>query len=216
MTHIYYSYIQEERHNWLLNNMLPDFPRDYQNKIQKYRRWQDAQLSLLGKLLLKHGLHKFDKKANSDNLFFNINSKPYLKTANIEFNISHSGNIVLCAISNECEIGIDIEQLKEIEIDDFKDQMTINEWKNISQAEDRISSFFDYWTQKEAVLKAYGSGFSIPLKSFENINYATQINGYNFYLKEIKIGEKYKCYIAFNGKEATGVTLHEIESLELF
>jgi 4'-phosphopantetheinyl transferase len=177
-----------------------DFPENYQNKIKNFRRWQDAQLSLLGLYLLRYSLKQFEKKLDISELNFNSNSKPYLNGENLEFNISHSGDIVVCAISDQFEIGIDIEILKDIDVGDFKGQMTDNELKKVIYANDVTSSFFDYWTQKEAVLKAQGSGIIEFLQSFEIIGKRTTLNHSHFFIKEIPLDDRYKCHIAFKDK----------------
>lgn len=123
-------------------------------------------------------------------------NKPYFEDHVIQFNISHSGEIVVCAITDATEIGIDIEIITDVAIDDFKIQMTKNEWNKISNSNDQKNAFFEYWTQKEAVIKAHGHGLTIPLQSFEIIDNQTRIQGEKFYLKEIKIDEKYKCTIS--------------------
>lgn len=197
MAYIYYTYIDEERHAQIINEFSRNSPKTYQNKIRKFKRWQDAQLSILGRFLLKYGLQQIDKYFDENEFRFNSNSKPYLEAENLEFNISHSGNIVVCAISNRCEIGIDIEIVKDIEVADFRTQMTENEWKKIFNAENVCSSFFDYWTQKEAVLKAQGSGIIDFLQSFEIINERITLNNRIFSIQKIPIDENYKCHIAF-------------------
>ena len=56
MIYIYYAYISEENHENLLENEISRFSFDFQEKIKRYRRWQDAQLSLLGRILLLKGI----------------------------------------------------------------------------------------------------------------------------------------------------------------
>ena len=200
MTRIYYTFIQENSHSLLLKRFSMDFPENYQNKIKNFRRWQDAQLSLLGLYLLRYSLKQFEKKLDISELNFNSNSKPYLNGENLEFNISHSGDIVVCAISDQFEIGIDIEILKDIDVGDFKGQMTDNELKKVIYANDVTASFFDFWTQKEAVLKAQGSGIIEFLQSFEIIGKRTTLNHSHFFIKEIPLDDRYKCHIAFKDK----------------
>jgi len=200
MTRIYYTFIQENRHSLLLKRFSMDFPENYQNKIKNFRRWQDAQLSLLGLYLLRYSLKQFEKKLDISELNFNSNSKPYLNGENLEFNISHSGDIVVCAISDQFEIGIDIEILKDIDVGDFKGQMTDNELKKVIYANDVTASFFDFWTQKEAVLKAQGSGIIEFMQSFEIIDKRTTLNHSHFFIKEIPLDDRYKCHIAFKDK----------------
>ena len=122
--------------------------------------------------------------------------KPYFEDNSIKFNISHSEKIVICALSDELDIGIDIEFKSNIKISDFKTQMTEKEWNKITISNDKTEAFFDYWTQKESVIKAHGNGLTIPLKSFEILDISTEINGEIFFLKEIDIDANYKCHIS--------------------
>ncbi|MDQ6531222.1 4'-phosphopantetheinyl transferase superfamily protein [Flavobacterium sp. LHD-85] len=179
-----------------MKNYLPKFSSDFQAKIKSYRRWQDAQLSLLGRILLFNGIEKISTYNPYDKVIKHTKySKPYFDNDLVRFNISHSGEIAICILSKEHEVGIDIELMSDIEIDDFKFQMTENEWNTIIESNHK-EAFFEYWTQKEAVIKAHGHGLTIPLKSFEIFNNTTKINGEIFNLKEIKIDKKYKCYVS--------------------
>jgi 4'-phosphopantetheinyl transferase len=200
MTQILYSYISEENHNYLIQKYLNEFPDDFKKKILAYRKWQDGQLSLLGRLLLNHGLQRMGKKHEKKNLNYTSYNKPFLNDINTKFNISHSGEIVVCVLSDMNDVGIDVEIIDKINIQDFESQMTKKEWENIMLIEDEKKAFFDYWTQKEAVIKANGQGLSIPLKSFEVTNQRAKINDDFFFLKEIFLDEKYKCHLAFKDK----------------
>lgn len=197
MIYIYYSYLSEENHENLLKNDLLKFTADFQEKIMRYRRWQDAQSSLLGRILLFHAIEEIYKDNPHNKVIKRTKySKPYFDDDLIHFNISHSGDIVVCALSDKHEMGIDIEIITDIGVDDFKFQMTECEWNEIVLASNSKDAFFDYWTKKEAVIKAHGEGLTIPLKSFEILDNATKINEEKFYLKEVKIDEKYKCHIS--------------------
>lgn len=199
MTQILYAYISEENHDYLIEKYLNEFPDDFKEKVLAYRKWEDSQLSLLGRLLLNYGLQRMGIK-NKKNLNYTFYNKPFLDDINTKFNISHSGEIVVCILSDTNDVGIDVEIIDKINIQDFESQMTKSEWGNIRIAEDEKKAFFDYWTQKEAVIKANGKGLSIPLKSFEIANLSTKINDDFFFLKEIFLDEKYKCHLAFKDK----------------
>jgi len=164
--------------------------------VSRFYRWQDAQLSLLGRVLLCEGLKNFDLTYDNLDLDYTKFNKPYFKNSKTKFNISHSGEIVICALTNDVEIGIDIEIMNETNLEDFKSQMTINEWQIIINSEDKTRSFFKYWTEKEAVIKSHGNGLSIPLKSFEVSNDKTEIDNQVFYLKSLPIDENYYCCIS--------------------
>ncbi|MDR3024113.1 4'-phosphopantetheinyl transferase superfamily protein [Chryseobacterium sp.] len=189
---ILYTFISEEKHQFLLDRYLPVFSDDIKKDILRYRRWQDAQLSLMGKVLLQHGLKTY---YNIQDVEISIlsNKKPYLKGQNLHFNISHSKDLVACAIA-EYPLGIDIEYNDpKVTYHDFTFQMTSNE---IQDAEDKMNEFFTYWTRKEAVIKAHGAGMMLPLDSFEVVNDECIIEDEKFFIKEIFIHEDYHSYIA--------------------
>ena len=200
MTQILYSYSLEENHNRLLQEFLLDFPKDFQKKILRYTHWKDAQLSLIGRLLLRHGLKKINKCYQEKELKYTEYNKPYLFNSEVKFNISHSGNIVVCAITNNNHIGIDIEEICDININDFRSQMTEFEFQYIMNSNNYKIAFYNYWTQKEAVIKANGMGLSLSLKSFEIFDGHTFIEGEDFFLKEIKLDIDYKCHLAYKNR----------------
>lgn len=155
------------------------------------------QLSLLGRTLLYKGAEEIYRcSLREKEMKYTKYNKPYFEDEIIKFNISHSDQIVVCALSNEYEVGIDIEMIADFDFDIFKCQMTENEQLAVKQSDSPKDAFFDYWAQKEAVIKAHGSGLAVPLKSFEILDHMTQIDHQNFYLKEVKIDKKYKCYVS--------------------
>lgn len=180
-----------------MKNELLKFSSDFQEKIKKYRRWQDAQLSLMGRSMLLKGIQEnYNLDYSNKEISYTKFNKPYFHNHSIHFNISHSDDIVVCAITRKAEIGIDIEKISNIEILDFEAQFTDREWAKIINSNQSEITFFEYWAQKEAVIKSHGHGLTIPLKSFEISENETIINGEKFYLKEIKIDEQYKCYLS--------------------
>lgn len=85
--------------------------------------------------------------------------KPTVK--NVEFNISHTGDYVLIAISPKA-VGIDLEYLnREF---DFKSILDITFSKReidfIGDKDIDPTNFYAMWTRKEALLKASGEGIS--------------------------------------------------------
>ncbi|WP_268225683.1 4'-phosphopantetheinyl transferase family protein [Sinomicrobium oceani] len=213
----YYARISREYHDELIQRFLRDFSKEFQYKILNYRRWQDAQLSLLGRLLLKQGLkdlHNIPTNKNLDIQYSDYN-KPYLVNEFLKFSISHSGNIAVCTITNFNDIGIDIEKMKSVEVSLFKNQMTIFEWKLINNSIDKKNAFYNYWTQKEAVIKANGKGLSIPLTSFEIIDSQVLLNNELYTLKELKIAQDYKCHLAIKGCLNNMVKSPEVRGIDV-
>ncbi|WP_374172919.1 4'-phosphopantetheinyl transferase superfamily protein [Flavobacterium tructae] len=212
MIHILYSYLSEEDHEFILQKVTGSFSQDYRRKISNYKRWQDTQLSVLGRVLLVRGLKNLNKTFYDENMRYTEFKKPYLLDESLQFNISHSGNIVVCVISDR-EVGIDIEILKEMDIEDFKSQMTATEWRKMLLSTDLKTSFFSYWTQKESVMKALGMGLFLPLSSFEITSDATKIGSDFYCLKEIKLDKNYMCHLAV--KNETNIRLDSIEMINV-
>jgi len=194
---ILYTFIDEFRHQYLLDRYLNTFGKNFKNKILKYRRWEDAQLSLLGRVLLNYGLSNY-YYINETDIHLSFDNKPFLKEQNIHFNISHSKNLVVCVIA-DFPIGIDVEFLDEkTNYLDFQLQMTIVEFFEIHNSSDKTKSLFNYWTKKEAVIKAHGRGLQIPLDSFEVLKNECLLDNEKFFVKEIFIHKNFVSHIASN------------------
>ncbi len=95
------------------------------------------------------------------------NGKPFCKShTNIHFSISHSGTFVAVAISDK-EIGIDIELLKEPSEKIINRVCCENEINVINSSENKKEKFTEIWTEKEAYLKALGTGIDRELKTVD-------------------------------------------------
>jgi 4'-phosphopantetheinyl transferase len=90
----------------------------------------------------------------------------------LRFNLSHSGDFVLLAVTHDQRVGVDIEAMTRTigEMEDIADRFfapaEFEIWRSLPSA-DRRHAFFLCWTRKEAFLKALGDGLSRPLDSFE-------------------------------------------------
>jgi 4'-phosphopantetheinyl transferase len=98
--------------------------------------------------------------------------KPELRdSARLRFNVSHSGLIALYAFALDCEVGLDVEQIREIEDYDaiavrFFSPGEVREFRSLAPSE-KLTGFYRCWTRKEAYIKAVGEGLAIPLDRFQ-------------------------------------------------
>ena len=142
--------------------------KDRQDKIDFYRFEKDKKLSAGAYLLLK----KLLSEENITNPLFKTEKygKAYISNfENVYFNLSHSGKMVLCAISDR-EVGADVEYNDPaIDLDIAKHYFYNSEYENIMNADNPSDEFFKYWVLKESYMKYTGLGMNLNLDSFEII-----------------------------------------------
>lgn len=139
-----------------------------QEKMDFYRFDKDKKLSCGAYLLLKKLL---SEKKIADPIFKTGKyGKAYIcNYENVHFNLSHSGKIVLCAIS-DMEVGADVEYIDpEIDLDIAKNYFFNREYKSIMKSDNPSEEFFNYWVLKESYMKYTGLGMNLKLDSFEII-----------------------------------------------
>ena len=113
--------------------------------------------------------------------YINENGKPLCKDK--FFSISHSNGVVVLVI-DEVPIGIDIELVRDFETE-LADYISSNEEKNYIK--DR-ESFFEVWTNKEALVKVLGEGLKRNIKDIPSLplNKKREYYGHTFSNKTIK------------------------------
>ena len=88
-----------------------------------------------------------------------------------QFNLAHSGDLALIAVALNCEIGVDIEQIRPVHhLEQLARRYFHPAEATAVCATDvtcRAIAFLRCWTRKEAVLKAIGSGIQYPLDAFQ-------------------------------------------------
>jgi 4'-phosphopantetheinyl transferase len=140
--------------------------KDRQDKIDFYRFEKDKKLSAGAYLLLK----KLLSEENITNPLFKTEKygKAYISNfENVYFNLSHSGKMVLCAISDR-EVGVDIEYIDpEIDLNIAKLYFYNGEYESIMNSQNPADEFFKYWVLKESYMKYTGLGMNLKLDSFE-------------------------------------------------
>lgn len=82
----------------------------------------------------------------------------------LRFNLSHSGNLMLLALTHAREIGVDVEEMKQnVPFETLADHYFDPEdaWDlRLLPASERAWKFYDVWTCTEAQLKASGIGLA--------------------------------------------------------
>lgn len=125
-----------------------------QFKILGYKFKRDQNIAFASEILKYYYLAKYlGIKPEKIKIANSKYGRPFLvdNPWNIDFNISHSGEYVVMAISYTIKIGIDIEQLNydiiPSQIANIVFSETEKKWVG-----DNIKKFFNIWTKKEAML----------------------------------------------------------------
>jgi 4'-phosphopantetheinyl transferase len=88
----------------------------------------------------------------------------------LRFNLSHTHGLVACAVCHEIDCGVDVERLHRVRDLNGVARRVFAESERAdldAQGEPaRQGRFTDYWSLKEAYIKARGMGFQLPPKTF--------------------------------------------------
>lgn len=123
--------------------------------------------------------------------------KPYISGIS-SFNISHNNDMVVCAIANRGQVGIDIEHLRSLDWQGYKDCFSLLDWQQISVAQDPSSILLKYWTMKESILKADGRGLQVQLSDvvlYEKFGLIGKEEK-RWYLESVPVEEGYVCHVS--------------------
>lgn len=203
-------------------------PQAHREQVLRYRFREDAQACLYGKLLLLRCLEELGiHQLRLEDLAYTSHQRPYFNGVAVDFNISHSGKFVVCAAAENIRLGIDIEQIKPVDVNDFQDQFSDDEMRLIRSDHGSLVNFYNLWTKKEALIKADGKGLSIPLKQISVIGadvgeehqhrrheehrqrgqHPIIIENRPWFLTEITISEGYCCHLASSVEIREGVVV---------
>ncbi|MGH8335418.1 MAG: 4'-phosphopantetheinyl transferase family protein [Gammaproteobacteria bacterium] len=95
--------------------------------------------------------------------------KPFV-SGGPRFNLSHSGDMAMLAVSANREVGVDIERIRNVERDLAARFFSSEEVRYLDAlpADGWLGGFFRIWTRKEAVVKALGCGLSVDPRFFSS------------------------------------------------
>lgn len=155
----------------LYNKALSVLDEERRARAERIKNEAGARLSAGAGLLMKNALTDIRDECGimvleddgSVRVKYGDNGKPYLEgRQDIFFNLSHSGNIVICAIA-PCEVGCDIERIRPGR-GKIAERYFSEEERFFAGLSER--NFFRMWTLKESFMKVTGKGLSLPLDSF--------------------------------------------------
>jgi len=185
----------------IFDQLLVYFEKD-KPLIKAFYKIEDSQRALVSAVLIRViAIYQLGIGSRQIQLGKNKYGKPFLKDqVDFHFNISHSGEWVVCAVDDE-PIGIDIEKIQDIDLSIADRLFSMQEFIDIHALpqKEQLPYFYDIWTLKESYIKAWGKGLSIPLDSFSIRVYKdgkVGIDTYNSFkdchFKQFNIDDDYK------------------------
>ena len=166
MYKIYVAEVEPLMEDTFYQKALSMVSKDRQEKAGKMIQRPDTARSVAAGLLLHYAVKENTDLHWDGSCLVKEHGKPMLpKELGLYFNLSHSGEYVLCAISDK-ETGADIQRHEK-----YQDRLAERffhpeELAYFREAEDRKQCFYDLWCLKESCIKCTGRGLSTGLESF--------------------------------------------------
>lgn len=144
--------------------MMEGLDEERREKILRHKFPAGRRQSLGAGLLLKSVLEKYG--ILPENIVIGPYGKP--EVDGICFNLSHSEEMIVCAVS-EKNVGCDVERIRKAQMRVADRFFCDRESAYLYQfgTERRNLEFTRLWTMKESYIKMTGEGIRLPLKTFE-------------------------------------------------
>ena len=148
----------------LVPDELKKLPMERQQRIHNMQQEKSRKQSMGVGLLLQKVLALYHMQDSQ--VYTGEHGKPMIE--GLEFSLAHSGNLVVCAVSNK-PVGCDVERLCEAPKGVAKRYFSEGEQAYLSQFSEveYDREFFKLWTMKESYAKMTGEGMAQTLGTFE-------------------------------------------------
>jgi 4'-phosphopantetheinyl transferase len=141
----------------------------------RFVRACDRDAFVLTRALIRTCLSRYGPTAPGDWRFVtNAHQCPFVAadqagTPWLSFNVSHTDGLVALAVTRGHRVGVDVESVARPVLEDVPERHfapdEVRDLRALPAAE-QPHAFFDYWTLKEAYIKARGLGLALPLDQF--------------------------------------------------
>lgn len=152
-----------------LKDLMNDLSKERVVRVNKYYFERDKIRCITAEILLRYILQKqFGLENNQIKFQYSPYGKPFLAFGeNIYFNLSHSGDWVVCAVDNY-PIGVDIEKNKELHLPHLYSFFSKKEIQLLhdTSKDEQTDLFYRIWTLKESFVKNIGKGLNYSFNKF--------------------------------------------------
>lgn len=158
-----YIWLADTAEIWLRDcccRLLPVLSAEEQAKAFCYMRETDRLCSIAGRLMVRAEAARVLGTA-SVKILLSDYGKPFFAAENaFQFNLSHSGGLVVMAVS-DTPVGVDTERILPLAWQDIVETFSPQEQRMLHQAADPLVCFYRIWTVREAFSKAIGTGLPV-------------------------------------------------------
>lgn len=131
-------------------NFLNFLPKNRQEKLNKLKRKIDRDNCAAAYLLLRFALK--ENRIDNFEIIIGENGKPFLKSGEIFFNISHCAEGV-AVVLDTAPVGIDVQEIGGFNEKVAKRFFDESENEKINASTDKAKAFTRIWTLKESAIK---------------------------------------------------------------
>lgn len=173
--HVWFAIPEEIRDAALLREYRALLDAVERRTVDRLRRGEDRHERLVSCALKRASLSRYaDVPPGSWSFQRGPKGRPHIVSCccrlPLHFNVSHTDGLVACAVTLDREVGLDVESTgRQRDLGSVANRFfSPEEARELSALPDRErrERFFDYWTLKEAYLKALGVGLSVSLAGF--------------------------------------------------
>lgn len=161
--------------SWAIN-MQHILSIDERKRAERFYSQKDRENYIIVHIMLRTILSRYlNIEPVQVRFCYNSCGKPALVISSCQniprFNLTHSGGLVLYAITSNREIGIDLERVHPVaDVEQIAEYFFSDKEKTAFRSLStnlKYKAFFTCWTRKEAYIKARGEGLSMPLDQFD-------------------------------------------------
>ncbi len=194
---------------------------DEQARAERFKFLLHRQRYSLARTYLRKVLSLYIDVVPQDIIFsYGPQGKPFLSDYELSFNLSHSHNQTIIAVTQQGEVGVDIEKIAT----EFKEGIaqrffSDSEYEVLLSlpAAEKAAAFYHIWSKKEALIKALGQGLYTSLASFsvsiqsviEPVRIPSQQGVENYFVQMIP------CALGYAAAVASSEFIETVEFCEL-
>lgn len=212
-TALYAADISALKNSEKFTELYAKLSQNRRDKMRLLAHEDDRLRSMAAELLLFHALEANGIAPDGVSICETEDGKPYLEgVRDFHFNLSHSGNLAVCAVSS-LPVGCDVQEITDVKLDIAR-RFAYEEYENIMAltGDEARDMLFRFWTAKESYIKAVGTGFKTPLNSFSVDLESGKVHGGEPYrVREFDVGDNYKCAVCTSAPDLYEAELIRVE-----